>query len=144
MPKSNARTQRIESQLQRALAELLRRGVKDPRVGAVTITSVRVAPDLSVARVDFLPFAGTRPAGEVLAGLESAAGYLRGELARELSLRHAPRLQFRVDVDLERAHRLSELIDSAVQGDRARGEPENEGGDAPGPSGSRDDQGSEQ
>jgi ribosome-binding factor A len=121
MPKSNARTQRIEAQMQRALAELLARGVKDPRVGKVTVTGVRVAPDLSVARVDFLPFASARPAEEVLAGITSAAGYLRGEVARELKLRHAPRLEFRLDEDLDRAQRLTELIDSAVAGDRARG-----------------------
>jgi ribosome-binding factor A len=120
MPKSNARTQRIEAQMQRALATLLARGVKDPRVGKVTVTSVRVAPDLSAARVDFLPFAGSRPAHEVLAGLTSAAGFLRGEVARELKLRHAPRLEFRVDEDLDRARRLTELIDGAVAGDAAR------------------------
>jgi ribosome-binding factor A len=122
MPKSNARTQRIESQMQRALAELLMRGVKDPRVGKVTVTAVRVAPDLSVARVDFLPFAGSRPGAEVLAGLTSAAGYLRGEVARELKLRHAPRLEFHLDEQLDRATRLTDLINSAVAGDRARGE----------------------
>jgi ribosome-binding factor A len=120
MPKSNARTHRIEAQMQRALAELLTRGVKDPRVGKVTVTGVRMAPDLSVARVDFLPFAGSRPAQEVLAGLTSAAGYLRGEVARELKLRHAPRLEFRVDEDLDRAQRLTELIHSAVADDAAR------------------------
>jgi ribosome-binding factor A len=118
--KSNARTQRIESQMQRALAELLARGVKDPRVGKVTVTGVRLAPDLSVARVDFLPFAGSRPGAEVLAGLASAAGYLRGEVARDLKLRHAPRLEFRLDEDLDRAQRLTSLIDSAVAGDAAR------------------------
>jgi ribosome-binding factor A len=120
MLKSNARTQRIAAQMQRSLAELLRRGVKDPRVGNVTITAVEVANDLSFARVHVLPFASTQPAEELLAGLKSAAGYLRGELARELKLRHMPRLDFQLDQVLEDAHRLTNLIDSAIKSDRAR------------------------
>jgi ribosome-binding factor A len=106
--------------MQRSLAELLRREVKDPRVGNVTVTAVTVAGDLSVARIHFLPFAGTHAADEVLAGLRSAAGYLRGELARELKLRHAPRLEFQLDTDIERAQHLTSLIDNAVKADRAR------------------------
>jgi ribosome-binding factor A len=109
--------------MQRSLATLLRTGVKDPRVGNATITAVTLAPDLSVARVDFLPFAQTQRADEVLAGLKSAAGFLRGALARDLGLRHAPRLEFRLDLDIERAHRLTQLIDTAVKDDRARESP---------------------
>jgi ribosome-binding factor A len=117
----NARAARIAAQMQRSLAELLRRGVKDPRVGNVTITAVSLAPDLSVARIQFLPFAGAQAADEALAGLRSAAGYLRGELSRELALRHAPRLEFQIDTDIERAAHLTHLIDSAVKSDRSRG-----------------------
>jgi len=122
MPKTNARTQRIEAQMRRALAALLLRGVKDPRVGKLTVTAVSLAPDLSVARIFFLPFGAGRPAAEVLAGLTSAGGYLRGELARELRLRHAPRLEFQLDTQLEHAQQLSRLIDTAVSDDRRRSE----------------------
>jgi ribosome-binding factor A len=129
MLKATARTSRIAAQLQRSLATLLLRGVKDPRVGNVTITAVEVANDLSFARVHVLPFAaaqfsqeaGKESGKNLLAGLRSAAGYLRGELARELKLRHMPRLEFQLDVQLEGARRLSTLIDSAVKSDRARG-----------------------
>ncbi len=107
--------------MQRSLAGLLRRGVKDPRVGNVTITAVVLAPDLAIARIHFLPFAGTHDADEVLAGLRSAAGFLRGELSRELKLRHVPRLEFQIDTELERAQRLTSLIDNAVKSDRSRG-----------------------
>jgi ribosome-binding factor A len=119
--KQTARTQRISAQMQRSLATLLRRGVKDPRVGNVTVTAVEVANDLSFARIHVLPFASAQPPTELLAGLRSAAGYLRGELARELKLRHMPRLEFQLDQVLEGAHRLSNLIDDAVKSDRARG-----------------------
>ncbi len=115
------RQARIASQMQRALAALLRQGVKDPRVGNVTVTAVTLAPDLSVARVYVLPFAdhGTQPAA-MLAGLASASGFLRGQLARELQLRHAPRLQFQFDEQLLHAQQLSTLIDRAVADDAAR------------------------
>lgn len=117
---STARASRIAAQLQRSLAELLRRGVKDPRVGNVTVTAVSLAPDLSVARIFFLPFGSAHSGDEVLSGLRSAAGFLRGELARDLKLRHAPRLEFQLDTDLERAQKLTQLIDRAVTTDRLR------------------------
>jgi ribosome-binding factor A len=120
--KSSARAVRIAAQMQRSLAGLLRRGVKDPRVGNVTVTAVQLAPDLSVARVHFLPFAGSQEPRQVIEGLRSAAGYLRGEVARELQLRHAPRLEFEFDTQLERAVQLTQLIDHAVDADRARSE----------------------
>jgi ribosome-binding factor A len=106
--------------MQRSLAVLLRRDVKDPRVGNVTVTAVVLAPDLSVARVHFLPFGGLHSGEQVLAGLRSAAGYLRGELARDLKLRHAPRIEFQLDTDLERAQNLTALIKRAVESDRSR------------------------
>jgi ribosome-binding factor A len=133
MPKPTARTARIAAQMQRALAALLRRGVKDPRVGNVTVTAVDVANDLSYARIQVLPFAGEHPAEQVLTGLRSAAGYLRGELARELKLRHAPRLEFHLDTVIEGAMHLTQLIEGAVQADRARGAAPEEAAAAPEP-----------
>ncbi len=115
-----ARNQRIESQIQRVLATLIAREVKDPRVGNVTITQVSVAADMGVARVYFTPFAGSaHPPAEVGAGLARAAGFLRGELGRRLGLRHAPRLEFLFDETPEGAARLTRLIDLAVAEDRA-------------------------
>jgi ribosome-binding factor A len=114
-----ARTQRIESQIQRVLAALIAREVKDPRVGNVTITAVSVAADMGTARVFFTPFASRHLPEEVRIGLTHAAGFLRGELGRRLSLRHAPRLEFVFDDSVEGAARLSSLIDRAVAGDRA-------------------------
>lgn len=116
---SQARTQRIESEIQRVLATLISREVKDPRVGNVTITQVSVSPDMGTARVYFAPFAQQHPAAEVQRGLTHAAGFLRGELGRRLGLRHAPRLEFRFDETVEGAARLTRLIDGAVERDRA-------------------------
>ncbi len=117
---TQARNQRIESEIQRVLAALIAREVKDPRVGNVTITQVSVAADVGTARIYFTPFAGSvHPPAEVRAGLTRAAGFLRGELGRRLGLRHAPRLEFVFDETPEGAARLTRLIDSAVADDRA-------------------------
>lgn len=111
------RHRRIEGELQRVLAELIARGVKDPRVGNVTITAVTVAPDISSARIYFVPFASKASPEDVLAGLTNAGGYLRGEVGRRLKLRHAPRLEFEFDETIERAAQLTDLIEKAVASD---------------------------
>ena len=105
--------------MQRTLAELVPRALKDPRVGNLTITAVALLDDLSAARIWFLPFGQSRSIDEQLAGLKSAAGFLRGEVARQLGLRHAPRLEFMLDTSLEHAQALTTLINSAVASDRA-------------------------
>ncbi len=127
---SQARTQRIESEIQRVLAALIAREVKDPRVGNVTITGVQVAADMGTARIYFTPFASSNPSEQVGAGLARAAGFLRGELGRRLGLRHAPRLEFVFDDSVEGAARLTRLIDDAVASDRDHhSEPGSDGAD---------------
>jgi ribosome-binding factor A len=118
---AEARTRRIESEIQRVLSELISRGVKDPRVGNVTITAVSLAADMGVAKVFFTPFASRNPAEEVQIGLTSAGGYLRGEIGRRLRLRHAPRLEFVIDDTVDKAAHLTGLINRAVASDRASG-----------------------
>ena len=113
------RKRRIEAEIQRVLSEVIAREVKDPRVGNVTITAVSVASDMGSARVYFTPFASKHPHEEVRRGLTHAGGFLRGEVGRRLRLRHAPRLEFVFDDTVDRAARLSGLIDSAVKHDRA-------------------------
>jgi ribosome-binding factor A len=135
-----ARQQRVESQLQRVVAELISREVRDPRVGSVTITAVDVVPDMSVARVYFVPFGTAHTVDEVRDGLARAAGFLRGEVGRRLGLRHAPRLEFEFDESIERGAALSSLISEAVRDDRDRAaggeEPPAAGGDGPAAPGS--------
>jgi ribosome-binding factor A len=119
---TDARRRRVEAEIQRVLAEVIVRDVKDPRVGNVTITAVSLAQDMGSARVFFTPFASSNPAEEVRAGLTRAGGFLRGEVGRRLQLRHAPRLEFLIDNTPERAAHLTDLIDHAVKGDRERQE----------------------
>ena len=129
MPREYPRARRIEEQLKRLLAELVRREVKDPRVGLVTITSVEVSGDLTHANVYFTPFAGIGDAPAALEALRHAAGYLRHHVRNQMRLRVAPELDFRLDDSVERGAKLSALIHDAVESDRRRhadGEPDPE------------------
>jgi ribosome-binding factor A len=115
------RRQRIASEMQRVLATLISREVKDPRVGLATVTAVRLANDMSAAKIYVLPFGTTEQTAEqgeaLIEGLTRAAGFLRGEVGRSLSLRHAPQLEFELDETFDRAARLSALIAGAVKSD---------------------------
>jgi ribosome-binding factor A len=115
---------KVGAEIHRVLSELIAREVKDPRVGNVTITSVLLADDWSVARVLFIPFASQGSVTEAQAGLTRAAGFLRGEVGRRLRLRHSPRLEFVPDDSAEKAAQLTSLIDRAVSRDRARRGPD--------------------
>lgn len=110
---ASGRLVRMEAQVQRVLAELIAREVKDPRVGPVTVTQVQLARDLSTARIFYVPFGGGAGGPEVQAGLMAASGFLRGEVGRRAGLRHAPRLEFVADDTFDRAARLTALIDAA-------------------------------
>ena len=118
-PRSH-RSRRLEEQLLRLLADLVRREVKDPRIGAVTLTAVEVSPDLSHATVYFLPFGMGKDPAPVAEGLGKAAGYLRTLVGKQLTLRHTPQLHFKLDTTLEKGMAMNALIKEAVADDRRR------------------------
>jgi ribosome-binding factor A len=120
MPREFPRARRVEEQLKRLLSELVRREVKDPRVGLITITSTEVSKDLTHANVYFTPFAGTGDAAAALEALQHAAGFLRHQVRNQMRLRVAPEIEFRIDDSVERGARLSALIHDAVESDRKR------------------------
>jgi len=124
--KSFSRSQRVAQQLQRVLSELLRREVRDPRLGMVTITEVRMANDMSYARVFYSMLGGD--ATKVQDIMDSAAELLRGPAGRALGLRHAPELRFVADELIQSGARLSALINRAVKDDavRHKDEPDNQ------------------
>jgi len=116
--KAFPRSQRIAQQIQQKLSELIRRELRDPRLGMVTLTEVRVSKDLSYAKV-FFSVLGAQPqqAQEIL---EAAAPMLRGPLGRALGIRHSPELRFVQDELIESGARLSALINQAVKDDEKR------------------------
>jgi ribosome-binding factor A len=120
MPREFPRARRVEEQLKRLLADLIRREVKDPRVGLITITSAEVSRDLTHAKVFFTPFAGVGDAEAALEALRHASGYLRHQVRNLMRLRVAPELDFHIDDSVERGARLSALIHDAVESDRQR------------------------
>lgn len=120
MPKDPHRRVRVESELQRAVSELLRREIDDPDL-SITITEVRVSPDLSHAKLFYAPFTSKLAPAELQEGLEEAARFLRGPVGRMLKLRIAPELIFKRDEQIAEGERLSALIDSALSSDRQRG-----------------------
>ncbi len=122
MPREYPRAKRVGEQVKRLLAELIRREVKDPRVGLVTVTAVEVSTDLTHARVYFTPFAGVGDGEVALEALRHASGFLRRELCNSLRLRVAPELEFRLDESVERGAKLTSLIDEAMADDRRRAE----------------------
>lgn len=111
---STARLARIADQIQRELSELIREGLRDPRVKLVTITGVELTRDQSHAKVFFTTLGTTEEAQACGDGLERASGFLRGGLAHRLSTRTVPELHFAYDESIERGVRLSRLIDEAV------------------------------
>src|SRR5208283_2366747 len=112
MAKNNPRARRLGDQIQRELTELLRRDVKDERIGNVTITAVDVTGDLRSARVYYLVFGKQGPDPKVQAGLTSAAGFLRNALSKSLMICYTPTLSFALDTSIEHGVRLTQLIDS--------------------------------
>ena len=118
MPREFARHQRLSNQLLRTLAELLRFEVKDPRLGDVSLTSVDLSRDLSVARVYFSLLGPKGDVESALEGLERATGFLRGRLGRTIKIRHVPELRFAHDDSAAEGLRLTELIDQTVATDK--------------------------
>jgi len=104
------RVPRLNEQFKREITDILRSEVKDPRIGFVTVTDVRVSADLSVARVYVSVMGGPREKEETLEGLRAAAPFIRGEIGRRMRIRRAPELRFELDVTLERAMRIEQLL----------------------------------
>lgn len=107
---ASRRSERVSALLQQAIAGLLIRGIKDPRVSGVTITGVDVSPDLRHAAVFYRVLGEAGDARRAQDGLEHAAGYIQGVVGRELRLRYTPELRFEFDPTPDRARRLEELL----------------------------------
>jgi ribosome-binding factor A len=117
MPREFLRYQRLATEVQRSLSELLRLESKDPRLRDLSLTHVDLSRDLSVARVYFTMLDPNADPAPAIEGLRRASGFLRSRLGRELQVRHVPELRFVHDDSAEQGARISELIDSAMHTD---------------------------
>ena len=116
MPASKgfSRRDRISEQIRRELAEVIRTELRDPRVGMISLTDVQVSADCAHAKVFFSSLAGSDSLDVVQAGLQNAAGFLRSELGKRISIHMTPQLHFVFDESLERGAQLSKLISEAA------------------------------
>lgn len=108
---ASTRLLRVHSLLRAEISEILRRKLKDPRIGMVTITQVEADPDLRHARVYVSVYGEREEQRATMEGLRSAAGYIRAELMHTLDLRPMPTLEFRLDQSLALGARTLDLLD---------------------------------
>lgn len=124
--KGFSRSERVNEQIQRELAELIRTELKDPRLAShmklVTLTGVEVTPDYAHAKVFYTSLSGEEHRQAVDHGLKAAAGFLRRELGRRIRIHQIPELHFHYDTSVERGTHLSQLIDEAVASDHKKDE----------------------
>jgi ribosome-binding factor A len=120
MPREVPRARRVAEQAQRMLAQMMLREIRDPRLKPVTITHVKVSPDLTHVWAHYTILTGETHDPLQREILDEAALYLRGPLGRALRLRLSPALHFQPDEELERGNRLDDLITQAVREDAAR------------------------
>ena len=105
-------------EVQRELSEIIRGGVKDPRIHPMTtVVSAEVSPDLKFCKVDISVLDSEEAGKETIQGLKSAEGYIRRELARRVNLRNTPKLQFIFDQSIEYGVNMSHLIDQVAKAD---------------------------
>jgi ribosome-binding factor A len=108
------RGERIAEQIRQEIARVLREEVSDPRIGMLTLTRVKVSPDLSTAVVLWSPLV-TPPGSELEQmsdGLDSASGFVRRKLAQNLQLRRTPEVKFEHDPSIEEGSRTLDLLQS--------------------------------
>lgn len=112
MRKNSMKNTRINGEVQRVLAEIIRGDLKDPRIASLTsVVSVEVAPDLKTCKAWISVYGDEAVQKDTLEGLKSAEGYIRKELARRVNLRNTPEIRFIVDQSIAYGVKMSRLID---------------------------------
>jgi ribosome-binding factor A len=107
---SYKRADRVADLLKMEIADLLLKQVRDPRIGSLTITGVKLTDDLRTARVFFVEMGKEACSEEVKKGLQKATGFLRRELSRRLQLRHVPEILFTYDPSFAYGSRIDTLL----------------------------------
>jgi ribosome-binding factor A len=106
---------RVNEALREVLSARIAEGLKDPRIGFVTVTAVETSPDLRHARVFVSVLGNTQERDESLAGLQRAHGVLQAEIARVLRMKRTPELKFVYDETVERGMRVNEILQSEAR-----------------------------
>ena len=114
---SSPRVRKVADRIKVIVAEMLERRIKDPRLGFVTVTDVRVTGDTQNASIFYTVLGEEEQLASSAAALESAKGILRSEVGKQLGMRHAPTLEFIHDALPDNARRVDELLAKARESD---------------------------
>lgn len=131
MRKNSVKNTRVNGEVQRVLAEIIRGGLKDPRISPWTsVVAVEVAPDLKSCKAWISVLGDEEVRKSTLQGLKSAEGFIRRELARTINLRNTPDITFVMDQSIEYGVNMSHKIDEVIAADEQAQKPEDETEDA--------------
>ena len=121
MRKNSIKNTRINGEVQRELANIIRGGIKDPRISPLTsVVAVEVAPDLKTCKAYISVLGDSEAQKATLEGLKSAEGYIRRQLAKNLNLRNTPEIRFILDESIEYGVNMSRLIDDVIEHDHSK------------------------
>ena len=121
MRKNSIKNTRINAEVQHELANLIRGGIKDPRIHPMTsVTAVEVAPDLKTCRAYISVLGDEEAKRNTLQGLKNAEGYIRRQLAKTINLRNTPEIRFILDESIEYGVAMSKLIDEVSKKEDAQ------------------------
>ena len=121
MRKNSIKNTRINAEVQHELANLIRGGIKDPRIHPMTsVTAVEVAPDLKTCRAYISVLGDEEEKRNTLQGLKNAEGYIRRQLAKAINLRNTPEIRFILDESIEYGVAMSKLIDEVSKKEDAQ------------------------
>ena len=116
MRKNSIKNTRINGEVQRVLADIIRGQIKDPRISPVTsVVAVEVSPDLKNAKVWISTLGDEKAQEDTLAGLKSAEGYIRNQLAKEINLRNTPQITFVMDQSIAYGVSMTRKIDEVTK-----------------------------
>lgn len=117
MRKNSVKNTRVNGEVQRVLAEIIRGEIKDPRIPELTsVVAVEVTPDLKECKAWISVYGDEEVEKDAIAGLNSAAGFIRRELARRINLRNTPDIQFILDQSIAYGVSMSKRIDEVNKG----------------------------
>ena len=118
MRKNTVKNTRVNGEVLRVLAEVIRSEIKDPRINPMTsVVAVEVAPDLKTCKAWISVLGNEESQKDTLAGLKSAEGYIRNQLAKKINLRNTPEIRFIIDQSIEYGVNMSKMIDEVNRAD---------------------------
>lgn len=116
MRKNSIKNTRVNAEVQKELSNILRGGIKDPRVAPMTsVVAVEVAPDLKTCKAYISVLGDEKAQEDTIKGLQSAEGFLRRELARSLNMRNTPEVKFVLDQSIAYGVAMSKKIDEVTK-----------------------------